>query len=247
MNTTSTSTGQLLPALLTMLLLSLPAQAQAQEDDDDFFVFDEEETSVPTIADPLEPFNRAMFAFNDKLYRVVLKPVVVVYRKVPTPVRASVNNFLENLGGPVSAINALLQLEFKNAGTELARFVVNSTLGIGGLFDPASDMNLVKDDEDLGQTLQAYGIGHGFYLVIPFLGSSSLKDGISLVGNAFIDPVFQIVNPETEETAAILLVDAETTISLDKDTYEAFYKNALDPYIFFRSAYVQNRAGRVQQ
>src|SRR5690606_23750490 len=164
-------------AVLSLSLLA--GAAVAQESEDDFFVFDPEEEEAapaPSIADPLEGFNRAMFTVNDKLYRGVLKPVAVVYRKVPRPVRVSVSNVLDNLGTPVSALNALLQFDLRNAGTELSRFAINTTFGILGLFDPATEAGLVADNEDLGQTLGRWGIGHGVYLVIPGRGPSSLRD-----------------------------------------------------------------------
>lgn len=229
-------------ALLLACLFCPPVLAQ--EDPDDFFVFDEEESApVQSIADPLENFNRAMFRVNDSLYRRILKPVAVAYRKVPRPMRVSVANFLDNLGTPVSAINALLQFDLPNAGTELGRFAVNSTMGILGLFDPASDLGLVPDTEDLGQTLGRYGMGHGIYLVIPGRGPSSLRDAIGGTGNAAMDPFFSSL--ENGERIAVLLLDAETALSLDQDTYEALYDRALDPYVFFRSAYIQNRNGEV--
>jgi phospholipid-binding lipoprotein MlaA len=226
------------------LLLLVSAAALAQ-DDDDFFVFDEEEDTGTVIADPLESLNRVTFAFNDKLYRGVLKPVAKGLRVLPEPVLVSGSNFFSNLGAPVSAISALLQFDLPNAGTEIARFAVNTTLGILGLFDPATDMGLAQDEEDLGQTLARYGVGHGFYLVLPFYGSSSLRDTFGTVATAAINPVYD--NLETGEIIAINLSAAEAALALDQDTYEAFYDSALDPYIFFRSAWLQNRAGKVEQ
>lgn len=236
--------------LLALLLLSPGAALQAQEaaddedffDDDDFFMFDEDDGG-DAIADPFEDFNRAMFAFNDKLYRGVLKPVARGLRIVPVPVRRSAGNFISNLGTPVSAISALLQGDLRNAGSEIGRFGVNTTLGLFGLFDPATGMGLVQDEEDMGQTLARYGIGSGPYLVLPFLGSSSLRDGIGLGVNALLNPVNYHL--DTGEIIALRAADAEVALSLDEDTYEAFYDDALDPYVFFRSAWVQNREGRI--
>jgi phospholipid-binding lipoprotein MlaA len=106
-------------------------------------------------------------------------------------------------------------------------------------------LGLVQDEEDLGQTLAHYGVGHGFYLVLPFYGSSSLRDTIGTVATTAINPVYDSL--ETGEIIAINLTAAEVALALDQDTYEAFYDSALDPYIFFRSAWVQNRAGKVEQ
>lgn len=236
-------------ALLLCLLCpgaSLLAQDAGSADafeDEDFFVFDEAGEEEEAIADPFEGFNRAMFSFNDTLYRAVLKPVARGLRVLPVPVRSSVNNFFSNLGTPISAISALLQGDLANTGTELGRFGVNTTLGILGLFDPASDMGLEQDDEDMGQTLARYGFGSGPYLVLPLLGSSSVRDGIGFGINAMLNPVN--VELDTGEIIALRLVDAEVALSLDEDTYEAFYDDALDPYVFFRSAWVQNREGRI--
>lgn len=239
------STGPLARAAVLFLALFTGAAALAQESEDDFFVFDPEEdaTPSPSIADPLERFNRAMFTLNDKLYRGVLKPVAVAYRKVPRPVRASVANVLDNLGTPVSALNALLQLDFRNAGTEMGRFAINTTFGILGLFDPATEAGLVADNEDLGQTLGRWGLGHGVYLVIPGRGPSSLRDAAGSAGNFYMDPFMSGLR--NGERVGVILIDATTSVSLDQDTYEALYDRALDPYIFFRSAYVQNRDGQV--
>ncbi len=238
-------TGNL--GIRTLVLLVLPfallTPAAAQDDDDDFFIFEEDEG--PQIADPFESINRATFALNDSLYRGVLKPVAVAFRVVPEPVRVSLSNFFGNIGTPISAINALLQLDLPNAGTEASRFVINSTIGILGLFDPASSMGLEQETEDLGQTLGRYGVGHGFYVVIPFLGFSSLRDGLGSLGNTAMDPVIDSLS--AGEIIALNLAEAETTLSLDQDTYEALYQSAIDPYIFFRSSYVQNRSGNVEE
>lgn len=226
---------------------ALPLQAaEPVPEEEEFFVFDEEEDeAASTIADPLEGLNRATFAFNDKLYRGVLKPVARGLRVLPEPVRASGANFFDNLGAPVSSISALLQGDLRNSATELGRFLLNSTAGLAGFFDVATEVGLEQDEEDLGQTLGRYGVGHGFYLVLPFYGASSLRDAIGTAGNSAINPVYD--NLETGEIVAITFTDAELRLSLDRDTYEALYDQALDPYAFFRSAWVQNRAGRVEE
>jgi len=220
--------------------LCIPVYAQ---DDDDFFVFDEEEG--PQIADPFESLNRATFALNDTMYRRILKPVAVGFREVPEPARVAFSNFYSNLVTPVSAINALLQLDLPNTGTEVSRFLINSTVGILGLFDPASSMGIEQDTEDLGQTLARWGVGHGFFLVVPFYGFSSLRDGLGDLGNAAINPVYNSLS--NGEIVGLYLLDAEISLSFDEDTYEALYQSSIDPYIFFRTSYIQNRAGSVGQ
>jgi len=217
--------------------------ATAQDEDDDFFVFDEEEEQGPSVADPLEGFNRAIFAFNDKIYRGVLKPVARGLRVLPVPVRTSLSNFFANLRAPVSSASALLQGDVRNAGSELGRFLLNSTIGIVGLFDPATPAGLVRDEEDLSQTLGRWGLGPGFYLVMPFIGPSSLRDFPGMMASNALNPLYD--NLERGEMIGINIAAAEVALSLDQDTYEALYDGALDPYLFFRSAWAQSRAGRI--
>jgi phospholipid-binding lipoprotein MlaA len=214
-------------------------------EDEEFFDFDAGEEAEVRIADPLEGINRATFAINDKLYRGVFKPVARGLRVLPAGVRISFSNFFSNLGTPVSAASALLQADLRNCGLELTRFALNSSAGLFGFFDVATELGIERDNEDLGQTLARYGVGHGFYLVVPFYGPSSLRDITGSVATSAMNPVYQ--NLETGEIIAINVTDAEITLSLDQDTYEAFYESALDPYIFFRTAWLQNRAGAVEK
>jgi phospholipid-binding lipoprotein MlaA len=232
-------------AIATFATVPARAAEEPLPEEEEFFVFDEEEDSGPLISDPLEGFNRTMFAFNDKLYRGVLKPVARGLRVLPEPVRVSGTNFFSNLGAPVSSISALLQGDIRNSATELGRFLLNTTAGVVGLFDVATEVGLLQDEEDLGQTLGRYGIGTGFYLVLPFYGSSSLRDAIGSAGTSAINPVYD--NLDTGEIIAINLTDAELRLSVDRDTYESLYDQSLDPYAFFRSAWAQNRAGKVEQ
>jgi phospholipid-binding lipoprotein MlaA len=166
--------------------------------------------------------------------------VARVYRFVPEPVRRSVSNFFSNLATPIRFVNALLQGKPGEAHNELARFVVNTTVGVGGLFDPAKNYGKMEiENEDLGLTLGHYGAGQGFYLVIPVLGPSSLRDGVGRVGDTFLDPWTYMVG--LPEYAAAKGTEMETRLSLDKDTYEQVVKESLDPYITVRNAYAQHR------
>ncbi len=194
------------------------------------------------IADPFEGFNRSVFWFNDKLYFYLLKPVAKSFRLVaPRPARVSINNFLSNLATPARAANSLLQLNFYNFGTELYRFIVNSTVGLGGLFDPAVAITgLKRKNEDFGQTLGYYGAGHGFYLVLPVLGPSSLRDGSGMLVDGFLDPLFY-ADLRTGEYLAIHAFKMTNWLSLDRDTYEGIIRDAIDPYLFIRAAYAQRR------
>lgn len=237
-------------------LSPLPAIAQetteaAESDEqslfaDDPFYAEEEEIQV---SDPLEPFNRSMFWINDKLYFYLFKPVARAYRIVPEPARASVGRAFTNLGTPVRFANATLQLKLKKAGTELGRFVINSTLGFFGLFDPAQNMGLKKHDEDFGQTLGHYGAGTGFYLVLPVLGPTNLRDGIGQFVDGLADPITSpyYVHIKPLEETGLKVYDRINWLSLDKDTYESIKQDALDPYLFVRDAYLQRRAAQVEE
>ena len=167
-------------------------KSEGDEDDFDYGMEDVPTAEQVTIADPWEPFNRAMFTFNDRLYFWVLKPVAEGYSAVlPEPARVSVGNFFSNLRSPIRLVNCLLQANFIGAATELFRFMLNSTIGLAGLFDPAGgeEIGLVRQDEDFGQTLGSYGVGQGFYIVWPFLGPSSPRDTVGMIGDYFSYPI----------------------------------------------------------
>lgn len=235
---------------------AIAEDSQAAEDfvaDDDFFGVDDDEDFTDgdlesfDINDPIEPFNRGMFWFNDKLYFYLLKPIARGYRVVPEPARQSVANFFSNLGTPVRFVSSVLQLKFTDAGTELGRLVVNSTVGIAGLFDPAKKyLGWRKKDEDLGQTFGNYGVGSGFYIVWPLLGPSSARDTVGMVGDYFLDPL-HYAGMKPMERVALKGLEMETKLSLDKDTYEGIKRQALDPYLYIRTTYAQHREGKIKK
>ncbi len=199
-----------------------------------------------SVWDPLEPVNRGIFWFNDGAYRYVIKPVAKGFRVVPKPVRKSGANFFSNLLTPMRVINSLLQLKLKKTGTELARFGINTTIGIAGLFDPADKhFNLEKHSEDFGQTLASYGVGHGFYIVIPILGPSSLRDGVGVLGDALVDPIYYAFN--NQDALAAKALDTINYLSLDNDSYEALTDDSIDPYLSIRDAYLQSRKQSVAE
>jgi phospholipid-binding lipoprotein MlaA len=174
-------------------------EALAEEEEEDLdYLEDEMEDEIP---DPLEPFNRAMFTVNDKLYFWVLKPVARGYSTViPEPIRLSVRNFFNNVATPIRLVNSLLQFKMKSASNELVRFGINSTIGILGLYDVAKDeMGIKMQDEDFGQTLGVWGAGPVFYLYWPVLGPSNVRDSVGFVGDYFLDPV-NYVNPMPRST-----------------------------------------------
>jgi phospholipid-binding lipoprotein MlaA len=202
----------------------------------------EEETAI-TISDPIEPFNRAMFHFNDKFYFWALKPVSQGYGWiVPEFARVSVQNFFYNLRFPMRFASFLLQADFTSSAQELGRFTINTIWGIGGLLDPASDkkLNLPKKDVYLGQTLGVYGVGHGFYIVWPIVGSSSARDSIELVGDYYLYPV-SYIQPWTT-WLSVRSYEVVNYISLNIGDYESLKGAAIDPYEATRDAYVQYRS-----
>jgi phospholipid-binding lipoprotein MlaA len=207
------------------------------------------EEPVSIIPDPLEPVNRAFFHFNDKFYFWVLKPVATGYKTiVPEDGRIGVRNFFSNVRTPVRLVNCLLQANPKCAGTETLRFVLNTTIGVAGFFDPAKkEFNLEKQDKDFGQTLGIWGMGPAFYINWPILGPSSLRDTVGYVGDLSLDP-------RTYLPARLLIVDIGSQV-LDKvnDTsltigeYEELKKAALDPYVALREAYHQYRENKIRK
>ena len=206
-----------------------------------------EEHEIATIADPLEPFNRAMFQFNDKLYFWALKPVALGYNRVaPERARVSVKNFFFNLKFPVRFISCLLQANFGSAATELGRFTVNTIWGVGGLLDPSSgeQLNLPKRDADFGQTLGVYGVGQGLYIVWPILGPSSARDSVGIVGDFFLYPVSYIT--PWYDWLAVRGYEEVNDTSLMIGDYEALKAAAIDPYVALRDAYDQYRQKKVE-
>lgn len=199
------------------------------------------------IDDPFERVNRAVFWVNDKLYFFLMKPVAKGYRLIlPRQARVSVGNAFTNATAPVRAANDLLQFKFHDVATELYRLLVNSTVGLAGLFDPAASLAGVEKlgPEDFGQTLGYYGAGHGFYLVLPVIGPSSLRDGAGSLADTFVDPL-SYVDLTTLEFVGVKTYRAINSLSLDRDTYEGIVRDSLDPYLFVRAAYAQRRAAQV--
>jgi phospholipid-binding lipoprotein MlaA len=205
------------------------------------------EEEEATIADPLEPFNRAMFHFNDKLYFWALKPVAQGYNwVVPEKARVSVKNFFTNLAFPVRFVSCLLQADFKGAAAEFGRFAVNTIWGVGGLLDPSSSeqLNLPKGDADLGETLGVYGLGQGFYLVWPVLGPSSARDSVGIVGDFFLYPV-SYIRP-WPVWLGVRTYEEVNDASLRIGDYESLKQAAIDPYLALRDAYRQYRQKKVE-
>lgn len=199
------------------------------------------------IADPFESWNRAMFTLNDRLYFWVAKPVAKTYSViVPEWGRVRVRNVFKNVATPIRFVNSLLQFKFHAAAKEVGRFLVNTTAGIGGMFDILKDNpDAQPSEEDLGQTLGSYGIGNGFYLVLPVLGPSSLRDGIGLAGDYFLDPVSYIT--PAINSMAIRSGERVNDTSLRIGEYEDLKESAIDPYVSFRDVYIQYRNEKVKE
>ena len=194
----------------------------------------------PPPQDPWESWNRGVYRINDSVDRAVIKPVARTYvRVVPAPARTGVSNFFANLKTPTVLINDALQGKFVAAANDLGRFVVNTTIGIGGLLDPATQMGLDKNDEDFGQTLGHYGVHPGPFVEVPVLGPSDVRDGVGRGVEVFTSPTHYINNNYV--SYGLDLVGALNTranlLSLD-DTL----KKVFDPYAFIRDAYLQRRA-----
>jgi len=201
-------------------------------------------TGAPTPGDPLERWNRGVQKVNDALDRAVLRPVARGYQRVvPRPVRTGIGNVLSHLAFPTTIANDLLQGKFADFGADLGRFALNSTLGLGGLLDPASDMGIRRNDEDFGQTLGRWGVPAGPYLVLPLLGPSTLRDAPALAADAQTDLRVQLDITEEERTALALVfvVDKRAGLLSTDATVDA----AFDRYAFIRNAWLQRREYQV--
>lgn len=224
-----------------------PASADSgMEDLDDDFFEDEFEEEQAQIADPISMWNRAMFHFNDKLYFWVLKPLARGYKAVtPDFFRTGVKNFFRNLTTPIRLVNCALQGKGEAFGIEFARFLMNTTVGVLGLGNPADNYpRLIRpDEEDLGQTLGKYGIGNGFYIVWPVIGPSTLRDTVGLAGDWFLNPV-SYIDPQ-EASWGVWSFDQVNQTSFRIGDYEALKKAAIDPYIALRDIYIQFRTKKV--
>jgi phospholipid-binding lipoprotein MlaA len=189
--------------------------------------------------DRFERTNRAIHKFNDAVDRTVARPVAKAYVKVtPAPVRTGLGNFFRNLTYPTVIVNDLLQLKVKGFVNDTARLLVNTTIGIGGLFDPASQLGLNARDEDFGQTLGRWGVPAGPYVVLPLLGPSTVRDTVGFVGDQFTDPKTYVENDYAYYgLTALSLVDKRASL-LGTDE---ILQDSFDPYAFMRNAYLQRR------
>ncbi|MFQ6018362.1 MAG: VacJ family lipoprotein [Kiloniellaceae bacterium] len=198
--------------------------------------------------DPLELLNRFTFSFNWALDVIIFKPAAATYRfLLPEAVRDSIRNALRNLRTPVILANDLLQGKTDRAEVTAVRFVINSTVGVLGLFDAAEDMGYPYHDEDFGQTLAVHGVGEGAYLVLPVLGPSSFRDGVGILVDTFLDPLTYVAQANDAEDA---LVGRTVTSGIDRrarniETLEDLERDAIDFYARIRSLYRQTRRNEI--
>jgi len=194
----------------------------------------------PPPQDPWESWNRGVYKVNDKLDRAVAKPIARTYvRAVPKPVRTGVSNFMANLHTSTVMVNDALQGKFGAAANDLARLLVNTTVGVGGLLDPATQMGLDKNDEDFGQTLGRWGVPPGPFLEVPILGPSDTRDGPGRVVDIFTGPTHYIKNNWVAYgISGLSFVNVRTDLLSLDETLQKVY----DPYAFIRDAYLQRRA-----
>ena len=212
---------------------------QVNTDSEDF----ETTTLEDEIYDPFEPVNRAIFSFNNVADRIVLEPIAKGYKKLPSPLQSGINNFLSNLRAPLVVVNQLLQGQADNAIQSSGRFIVNSTVGVFGLFDVAEKIGLEEKEEDYGQTLATWGVGDGFYIVLPLFGPSNLRDTTGMVLTMMTDPINAYAVSEGEAwlvpmRTAANAVDQRSQII---DEVNALRDNSVDYYAAVRSSYYQNR------
>ena len=207
-----------------------------------------------TVKDCFEKINRATFAFNMALDKVLFRPVAAGYRKLPSPVRTGTSNVLNNLSNLVTIPNNILQGDFKSAGNNSARFIINTTFGIIGIFDPANALGFEKlEKEDFGQTFGAMGIGEGCYLVLPVIGPSTVRDTIgSLVSMTGGDAWYNVtIKNDTQYFKESDYYYSKLTEGVDfraknLESFDSLEKNSIDFYATVRSLYIQDRQRKIK-
>lgn len=215
--------------------------------EDDFFAELEQEYTATekNNPDPFEKLNRKTHAFNDYLDRNILRPSAVLYKKtMPSPLNRGVDNFIANLGEPNTILNDILQLKFGKALADSGRLLINSTLGLAGFIDVASSLGIEKRKEDFGQTLGHWGVKSGPYIVLPFLGPSTLRDGLGRIPDSVVgNEVLMQLGIETFEHKLVYIALYGVNFRQKLLDYDSIIsQSGADPYLFMRDAYLQNRA-----
>lgn len=226
--------------------------AASVDEDDDLEGYESENTVQ--IYDPFEKVNRKIYKFNDVLDRYIMEPVAIAYREsLHKEVRKSIRNFLTNLYAPFSALNSVFQGKPDNALASFSNFLINSTVGIGGIFDVASRKGIVYRKEDFGQTLGYYGLNSGAYLMLPVFGPSSGRDLGGLLVDKSINPIelnLLEFGGETNLIDSKYRIALATLAGIDKresliNVMEDIRKDSFDPYATVRSAYLQHRLNEI--
>ncbi len=200
---------------------------------------------MPVSYDPWEKLNRNTHRFNNAIDRTIARPLALGYVKVvPRPVRLGVSNFFSNLGEPITTLNSLLQGKPKQAAQSLGRFLLNSTVGIGGIFDPASDAKLPRKNEDFGQTLGVWGWKRSRYVELPLFGPRTIRDVFGLIGDAPLSPIRQIDEDKIRlGLQGLQLVDVRTQLL----SVDALREGAVDEYALFRDSWLQRRNYQISE
>ncbi len=206
-------------------------------------------TPMPRKDDPYESFNRKMYAFNDFADRVAIRPVAVGYRKVTNETtRRLASNFFANIESPITIVNDLLQANPKEAFTSTSRLVINTTVGVLGLFDPASEMGIDAHETDFGVTLAKWGVPEGPYIVLPLLGSSTIRDTAAFpIDGWVLDPLAWYSNSHSFRWHAEYLPTITYLVTLRSSAIDAegLLEGVYDPYVFYRDAYRQRRLYKI--
>ena len=211
-------------------------------------------TEIKASEECFEGTSRAIFKFNMGFDNIILEPIAKGYNKLPEPIKNGTSNFTSNIATLLSIPNHLAQGNIKGAGNATASFLINSTIGIVGLANPAEKMGLRAQKEDVGQTLGSYGIGPGCYFVLPILGPTTVRDSVGMVADTFIDPFAHVTWREKEFLGAsgnqldYLTVKGTTAVDFRADNeanFNSLEENSIDLYASFKSLYLQNRENKI--
>lgn len=206
--------------------------------------------------DPLEELNRLIFKFNYIVDGILIKPMAIIFHEItPEPVRNGIHNVLQNIWSPISALNYMLQGRFDNAGTTVTRFLVNTSMGLGGLMDAANEIGMPGEHTSFGDTLAVWGVEDGPYLVLPIIGPSTFREAFGRVVDYFTDPLYYHANVKSRNLrhkrkwiwyarwGATTLSTRERLL----DSLDALEKNSIDYYTALRSVYLQQLAYRLEK
>ena len=211
-------------------------------------------TEIKASEECFEGTSRAIFKFNMGFDNAILEPIAKGYNKLPEPIKNGTSNFTSNIATLLSIPNHLAQGNFKGAGNATASFLINSTIGIIGLANPAEKMGLNAQKEDVGQTLGSYGVGPGCYFVLPILGPTTVRDSVGMLADTFVDPFAHVTLREKELFGSsgnqldYLTVKGTTAIDFRADNetnFDSLEKNSIDLYASFKSLYLQSRENKI--